>query len=385
MEKSTGANVLISVIIPLYKGNRYIEQLITEIERAYLNLKKVYGLGLEVIFVNDYPEEKITIEDVGNRSFLISVIENKRNIGIHASRVSGLRKAIGKYIHFLDQDDRIEPDFYESQYRKVGKADAIVCNGIFRETREIMADDEWAERIVDRESYFSSLSGIISPGQVLIKKDSIPSEWKEHILQYNYCDDAFLWLLMKNQQCEFVVNPDILYRHTEDGNNTSFNWSQTKIALKELLDVIQKNNLVEKRLEQKLVAGIQKKISKHEQYEYINKQMEMVKNNRQLFKNYFANHHYHSIALYGYGVIGRKFNSICKKMGIDVEYAIDQFVKSTNEMTVYDLHDNWPEVDAIIVTPVCEKEDIIEMIEGVSKACVLGIDDVLSDIIEHIK
>ena len=27
----------------------------------------------------------------------------------------------------------------------------------------------------------------------------------------------------------------------------------------------------------------------------------------------------------------------------------------------------------------------IEMIEGVSKACVLGIDDVLSDIIEHIK
>lgn len=54
-------------------------------------------------------------------------------------------------------------------------------------------------------------------------------------------------------------------------------------------------------------------------------------------------------------------------------------------MTVYDLHDNWPEVDAIIVTPVCEKEDIIEMIEGVSKACVLGIDDVLSDIIEHIK
>ena len=81
-------------------------------------------------------------------------------------------------------------------------------------------------------------------------------------------------------------------------NNTSFNWSQTKIALKELLDVIQKNNLVEKRLEQKLVAGIQKKISKHEQYEYINKQMEMVKNNRQLFKNYFANHHYHSIALY---------------------------------------------------------------------------------------
>ena len=45
----------VSVIIPIYKGNGYIESLLNKIEKNYQESQK----EIEVIFVNDYPDEEI--------------------------------------------------------------------------------------------------------------------------------------------------------------------------------------------------------------------------------------------------------------------------------------------------------------------------------------
>ena len=47
----------VSVIIPIYKGNGYIESLLSKIDKNYQLCQK----KIEVIFVNDYPDEEIIV------------------------------------------------------------------------------------------------------------------------------------------------------------------------------------------------------------------------------------------------------------------------------------------------------------------------------------
>ena len=96
----------VSVIIPIYKGNGYIESLLNKIEKNYQESQK----EIEVIFVNDYPDEEIIV--------------------IHQTRINGLKKALGKYILFLDQDDEISDFFIKSQLEHIGNADLCIANGI---------------------------------------------------------------------------------------------------------------------------------------------------------------------------------------------------------------------------------------------------------------
>ncbi len=134
---------------------------------------------------------------------------------------------------------------------------------MIRDSRVIIPDSFQADKIASKEAYFSSLEDIVSPGQALIRKKSIPNEWTENILHNNYCDDAFLWILMKNKDKKFAVNNDMLYVHVETGKNASQSWNITQNALFELMKVVQTNELIDRKLEQILVSCIEKKIDKH--------------------------------------------------------------------------------------------------------------------------
>ena len=55
--------MLISVIIPFYKGNEYMKQLVTILNENYLYLSKTNN-NVEVIFVNDSPNVSIKFDKV---------------------------------------------------------------------------------------------------------------------------------------------------------------------------------------------------------------------------------------------------------------------------------------------------------------------------------
>ena len=60
----------VSVIIPIYKGNGYIESLLNKIEKNYQESQK----EIEVIFVNDYTDEEIIVGS--QHDFTIRIIKN---------------------------------------------------------------------------------------------------------------------------------------------------------------------------------------------------------------------------------------------------------------------------------------------------------------------
>lgn len=114
---------LISVIVAAYNIEAYIERGIRSIcEQTYHNL--------EIIVVDDGSADgtgRILDEMAGNDA-RIQVI-HKENGGLAQARNTGIARARGNYIGFVDGDDWIDPDMYEKMFSamKDKQADLAVC------------------------------------------------------------------------------------------------------------------------------------------------------------------------------------------------------------------------------------------------------------------
>ena len=225
----------ISVIVPFYKGQQYLDYLLDILDKN----NNLIDEKMEVIFVNDYPEEHLVINNTYN--FDVHVINNEVNVGIHHSRVNGLNQAKGKYILFLDQDDEITATCIKSQLEHIGNADLCIANGIMESDSEshLIYKNKRSQDYLKKQIGFIKVRDlIVSPGQCLIKKESIPEFWKHHFLTVNCADDYMLFLLMIDKKCEFAVNYDILYTHKYTGINISNDIHQNYQSNMAMLDLI---------------------------------------------------------------------------------------------------------------------------------------------------
>lgn len=241
--------MIVSVIVPIYKGKKYIPRLIRIIEQ---NKKNLIGTSdIELIFINDYPDEIVLEQDI--RSCLVDtkLIINPHNLGIHKSRIVGLENASGEYILFLDQDDVIKRDYIEKQIRALKDyGDVVVCNGIVKApTYRKMLYKYWFMQITVKYLFFYTKFGcrIISPGQCLIRKSSIPELWKKEVLKNNGADDFFLWILMLSEGKKFGINRKVLYQHIIHENNTSNDEERMLQSTKEVIGILRDYNILSKK------------------------------------------------------------------------------------------------------------------------------------------
>ena len=117
----------ISVIIPVYKSEKYLEKCFDSI------LKQTFD-DFEIIVVNDgSPDSSQQIIDRYKEQYpekiKAFVQENK---GQAAARNFGLQYAEGEYISFVDSDDYIETNAYKTAYTYAKDNDIdIVCFGMY--------------------------------------------------------------------------------------------------------------------------------------------------------------------------------------------------------------------------------------------------------------
>lgn len=122
---------LISIIVPVYNVERFLEQCINSI------ICQTYPY-LEIILVNDGStdhSEKI-IESFRQKDRRIRYFVQS-NQGLSSARNFGKSVAKGSYIAFVDADDYIADDYVESLYHLLcrGNADLAVC-GYYETTEE---------------------------------------------------------------------------------------------------------------------------------------------------------------------------------------------------------------------------------------------------------
>ena len=98
---------MISIIVPVYKSEKYIKKCIESI------INQTYK-DIEIILVDDgspdnCPKICDNYAEIDNRIHVI----HKQNGGLINARKSGLEIAHGEYIGFVDGDDWIEPEMYQ--------------------------------------------------------------------------------------------------------------------------------------------------------------------------------------------------------------------------------------------------------------------------------
>lgn len=102
----------ISVIIPVYNTEKFVEEAIRSIMNQTLR-------DIEIIIINDGSTDNSlsVIERLAVEDERINVY-SQNNQGVSISRNIGIEKATGKYLYFMDSDDYLESEALESCYTK---------------------------------------------------------------------------------------------------------------------------------------------------------------------------------------------------------------------------------------------------------------------------
>ena len=216
---------MITVITTFYQGNAYLPKLIQMLEANTKRLQEEnIGRTVEYLLINDSPWEPVQLPENSVKNLTIRILDNEQNLGIHKSRIRGVQEAKGDLVAILDQDDEIAPDFLVSQYRALGTADAVICNGYkeMPEYQKCIYRDRLKMSLINCKSvYLKAANQIVSPGQALLRKSAIPQAWLDYPMVSNGADDLYLWLLYLNRGTKFAMNPQKLYTHKQVGDNLS--------------------------------------------------------------------------------------------------------------------------------------------------------------------
>ena len=100
----------VSVIIPVYNSEKYVEKCICSVMAQTLP-------ELEIIIINDgsIDESGKILKNLEREDVRIILLE-QNNQGVASARNLGVKKSTGKYITFVDGDDYLKNDYIEKMY-----------------------------------------------------------------------------------------------------------------------------------------------------------------------------------------------------------------------------------------------------------------------------
>ena len=120
-------NSLISVIVPVYKVEKYINRCVESIiNQTYENL--------EIILVDDGSPDNCPIicDKYQKKDTRIKVI-HKANGGLSDARNVGIKESTGNYLLFVDSDDWLPTDAISFLYEVLIKSNSDISTGILKE------------------------------------------------------------------------------------------------------------------------------------------------------------------------------------------------------------------------------------------------------------
>lgn len=343
----------VSIISPIYKGTSYIPALI---EQAIM-CKEYAGenIDVELVLSNDDPNSPL--RDIQSDLIEVKVINCTKNQGIQKARVDGLEQATGEYVVFMDQDDRIMPEYIKSQLQKIKDADAVVCR-CMNEKRLNYNNTSVFEEMITKEYMLTKGNPIVSPGQVLLRRKSIPDIWKQNILKVSGADDYFLWLSMLAENAGFALNQDVLFERVVNGINTSLNTNRMIESEMELFDLIRSLRLFTQQkdedwsnLEQAIIRRQVKLLDKFRLLFFTLNNTLLLQENNVLLCDILRQKGINTLAIYGVGYVGKRIYGILKNTTVEVCCMADRnasFLEA--ELPIYTLENLPINIDGILIT-----------------------------------
>ena len=231
MDKECGKSML-SIIIPVYNSERYLEKCINSVlHQTFKNFK--------LVLVDDASTDKSgkicdRFSELDNR---VVVIHHDTNKGLSISREDGMNAVDSEWISFIDNDDFVHPEMYQRLLSNANKGDMICIRGEDRTTDEIdniKWDIKNPELIILRgrdacnQIYSNSVDfGFIGPVWGKIIKRSLAKAVLKNVAAYKeklywtYMEDVLFTPLLFYYAKNVVFDNELLYLHRRIVNNLS--------------------------------------------------------------------------------------------------------------------------------------------------------------------
>lgn len=224
---------LISIIVPVYKVEKYIHKCINSI------LSQTYS-NFELILIDDGSPDNCgkICDEYAQKDNRIKVIHQK-NSGTIIARNAGIKIATGKYLGFVDSDDYIKPKMYEKLYNCISSDnyDIVWCDVVIElSNRQVISKLTASE---NSENLLSQLLKGEYPGWMWNKLISRDFFLKCNIYQDPSCsvmEDVLIMiqLLYWRPKLKYLADALYIYNRTNDNALTATN----NIVIKSITNLI---------------------------------------------------------------------------------------------------------------------------------------------------
>ncbi|HIP12072.1 MAG TPA: glycosyltransferase family 2 protein [Arcobacter sp.] len=255
---------MVSIIIPIYNGEKYIRNAITSVlNQSYRNI--------EIIVINDGSTDELDSSDVLSIDTNIRFY-SKENEGLGMTRNLGIALAKGDYIFFLDADDILPRNAIELLRTSIRNNDFIIgqCKRVYlNKSKKIYKQNIWKNNLYKKtQNKYNFIIDTIATNK-LYKKDFLIQN-NIQFLTGLYEDKLFVLKIF--ELCtKFTFIKEIVYYWQIHHDSTSITNSLTISNLKKRMKV---NNLCLSYTEDKQLKSILiHNIIKHDFKVYINKSL----------------------------------------------------------------------------------------------------------------
>ena len=158
---SGGGLPLISVVIPVYNVEQYLDECVQSV------LSQTYS-NLEVILVDDGSQDSCSSKCDSYCDPRVRVI-HQVNKGVSDARNNGVAASTGEYITFIDSDDFVSSIYVEQLYTTLSGSGSMISASSYTYDNEALSDE-----CVSSYKKFSCDEAI---REILMERDIQPSSW----------------------------------------------------------------------------------------------------------------------------------------------------------------------------------------------------------------
>lgn len=235
----------LSVIVPAYNAENFISDCLDSI----LNQVKV---NIEIIVVNDASTDNTReiLDNYAQKYDSINIIDMPQNCGPGISRNEGIKHASGKYIGFVDSDDWIDLNFYNTLINSIKIEDCdIAIAGIADEYNNPVSSslryNYEDAAVIDGKTGLKlltksrNLGMFITPimNNKIYKTDFIKNNNIHCCNNKSWQDDffSFFAILFANKIC---ITPSVVYHYRQNNASITHSGVSSKIKIDNCIDVL---------------------------------------------------------------------------------------------------------------------------------------------------
>lgn len=219
-------NFLITVIIPIYNAEKYLSEAIDSVVAQTIGFKQ----NIQVVLVNNATLDNseaicMKYEDLYPQN--ITYIKLEKNVGPAGARNAGIPFIKGKYVNFLDSDDKWEVDafekaiqFFEKHYEEI---DLVSCR-----VHDFEAWDRWhpldytfsSDRVVNIFDEYDCIKTMIT--STLIKSEVVCCELMDCSILYAEDTKYVTQIILRCGKYGVLRSAVFWYRRHEGEDSTAY-------------------------------------------------------------------------------------------------------------------------------------------------------------------